>query len=226
MYETLTQLSAWSVVLPLIAGTARIRNLDSDSRLMYALVVMATLPQMIHVYLPKSTAETISYNLYTIAEFVIYFFLFYPKTQVRSWKISLVIIFILYSLISIHFIYQDGINSRFINELAVSNGIIYLVIIGYYLYHTLLRDQGDLTPAKPFFWFTVGILLYAACTTLVYSLWQRILSNPNTVMETLWNLQNIFNILTYALFTAGLLVRPRTTAHKTIPTSWINGANQ
>jgi hypothetical protein len=210
MYEVLTYLSAWSVVLPLIVGAVRIRQLDTDSKLIFSLIIMATIPQMIHVYSPRSTEEVISYNLYTIAEFVIYFFLFRFKIPARSWRISLSILFLLYSLISIGFSYRDGVVNRFINELAVSNGIICLVIIGYYLYHTLLRDQGDLTPAKPFFWFTVGILLYAACTTLVYSLWQHILSNPNTVMESLWNLQNVFNIVTYLLFTAGLLVNSGT----------------
>lgn len=218
MYEVLSHLSSWSVVLPFIIGIVRMRHLDTDSILILLLVTCATIPQMIHVYNPRSTPEVISYNVYTITEFIIYFFLFYYKSAAKSWRTGLVTIFFLYFFMATYFIYRDGIDIRFINELAVSNGIIYLIIIGFYLYQTMLSDQGDLTPLKPFFWFTVGILLYAACTTLVYSLWQRILNSPDSVMESLWNLQNVFNILTYVLFAVGLLVA-KNNFHKNLPTT-------
>ena len=77
------------------------------------------------------------------------------------------------------------------------------------LYETFIFDRGDLSKSNPFFWYTIGILLYATCTSLVYSLWQRILRNPDSVLQNLWNLQNFFNVLTYLLFAFGFILEKK-----------------
>lgn len=210
MYKTLSTLSSLSIIPPLLVGLYLYRYLSKDAKLIFLIVVVGTLPQMIHLFFRRSPAEMISYNAYTVCEFFIYFFFFFHKISTKVIRLLLLGIAVIYVVLCLHFILQLGLSLRFINELAVANGASCLLIIGLYLYETFIADKGDLEKSNPFFWFTTGILLYAACTTLVYSLWQRIVEHPDSVLQQLWNLQNIFNIITYGLFTVGFIKARRT----------------
>jgi len=203
MYKILSSLSAWSVVLPFVVGCIFIKYFKKDSILLFSIVVIALAPQLIHFFSPRSKIEMLSYNVYTVIEFLVYFSLFRTKILRRETILLFWFIIGAYIVLSAYFVLQLDLMNRFINEIAVMNGIGCLVLIGAYFYETFLFDKGELTRTNPFFWYLIGILIYSACTTLVYSLWQRILDNPDSILKNLWNLQNIFNILTYILFTIG-----------------------
>lgn len=210
MYRLLTNISAWSVVLPFVVGCISIKNIKRDSIFIFIVVCIALIPQLIHFYLPKSRTEIISYNLYTVAEFFIYFFLFKTKMLNPITKRLFWFALFSYSSLAVYYIFSFGLTGRFINEIATLNGIACLLMIACYFYETFVFDSGELQRWSPFFWYFIGILIYSACTTLVYSLWQKIHDNPDSILQNLWNLQNIFNILTYILFSIGFLLENRT----------------
>jgi hypothetical protein len=206
MYKTLTVISSWSVMLPFVVGLFLTKSLWRHSQLIFLVVAIGVIPQLIHFFNPRSTTEIISYNLYTIAEFFIYFILFNYKIKVKGFKQIYHLMSFMYIVICSFLVAQFGLQQRFINELAVINGIACLLMIGFYLIQTFKHDSGELATNNSFFWYTVGVLLYASCTTLVYSLWQKIVNNPESILQNLWNLQNLFNIATYVLFAIGFIV--------------------
>ncbi len=198
--------SIWCIVLPLMVGVFFIKKLSVDSLLILGIVFLGTIPQLLRYFDEKSTLQYISYNIYTPFEFILMFFLFRKKHQNRVKYRIFLASFVAYIVSSISIVIVFDIRRRFINEWVCLNNIIYtawilLVIIEQYQ----VKNEIKLTLSSPFVWYLVGMFFYAPCTTLMFSLWQYIKRHPDSKLNDLWIINNLFNINMYVLFTVGFL---------------------
>lgn len=203
--EYLSTLSIWSILLPLFTGFLYFRRLGNDSRIILGIVALATIPQLLRAFMMKGSALNISYNLYTICEVVLFYCLFVNKLFSYSRKRVFVFSGLLALLCNVCMILVYGLMERFISELVCLNNFIYTVWMLLIILDQYATDDWEINPSMPFFWYLLGLLLYAPCTMLIYSLWPYIKRYPDSILSQLWVIQYIFNIIMYVLFAAGFL---------------------
>jgi len=199
----LSEISIWIVVCPLITGIYCFRYTSADTRIILGIVALATIPQLMRAFILKGPMLNTTYNLYTLAEIALIGRLLYPKIIHKHRQRLFIITTCLVTLFNIGIVGWNGLSARFISEAVSVNNLVYT---GWIL--LIILDQYEVTdgisPSQPFFWYLTGILLYAPCTMLVFSLWQYIKIHPDSLMTRLWVIQSIFNITMYGLFTIGI----------------------
>lgn len=204
-HEYLSQASIWCVLIPLLTGCWYIRKLDKDSMIILGIVACATVPQLLREFIMPGPLLNIAYNLYSICEIVLMFILFLDKITYPKLRMIFNITTIAAGIYCLLMIAWHGFPERFINELAGMNNLIYTVWILLVILEQYETEEGRINKEIPFFWYLIGLLLYAPCTILVFSLWDYIKQHPDSILNQLFSIQSIFNITMYTLFTIGIL---------------------
>jgi hypothetical protein len=201
--DIILQLSIWSVVLPLVAGFLFFKQLDEPSRIVFYVVVLATLPQLLTASLHHSKNLNIVYNIYTPLEFIFIYFLLgnkYTKPIFRYISLCLVAVFFILLTVMIAWF---GLYWKFLNELVCAANTIYLIWIFMFILQSLLTDQKLMNHRLPMFWFISGLLIYTPCTIFVFALAYYIENSKNPVIHNLWSIHGVFNVTMYCLFAIG-----------------------
>jgi hypothetical protein len=200
----LNLLSSWSCLLPLMFGVVWLFFLSKESRIVLLIVLFASVPQMLHVLNVKNeTLKLLAYNLYTPAEFLLFFSIFYRHVENSKNLLLLKATFMAYVTLSIFFIVHFNITKDFISEWAILNNICYtawILIIFFEQY--AYTNSKSLDFHDPFFWYVMGLLFYAPCTAMIFSMWNFIQKDNNSLLKMI---HEIFNINMYILFAIGFL---------------------
>ena len=199
----LAGISIWIIVLPMVIGISIFKKLDYDSRLVLLIVLVGSIPQIYKVFTSEKLILRVLYNAYTPLEFCIYAFLFNRKIVLFNTRFFFSITIVLFILTSIFLLASFGVKERFLNEWVVVNNIlqifwVYIFLLDYYKFESSFVDTNE-----PFFWYLCGILAYASCTSVFYSLWHSITENESFRMLKL--IHHMFNISLYLFFSVGLL---------------------
>lgn len=196
--------SVWIIVLPLIIGLWCIKKLHSNSIIVFILVVVAAVPQL----LPPSTFYTplffISYNIYTLLEFVLLFLLFHKNFTSKPIKNTSTVTAVVYIFFAAYYVTFFSFSKEFINQLACINNLFYVLLIIFYVLEIKLNETVSQTSINSYHYYLVGILQYAACSTLILSLYH--FKNNSLFLNTLWIFQSIPNIAMYVLFSIGFMI--------------------
>jgi hypothetical protein len=203
-------ISAWVILLPLLTGIRIFNRFSKDSYYILFVVFLGTIPSMLKALTSEEHQLNISYNLYTLAEFFLYYKLF--ETKVTRFKVGFKALLIVYCIISSLFIYQLGIINHFLNELVCINSFIYLGWMLLIILEQYRSEKIDLIfeYENPFVWYFSAILIYSSCTLLYFFLEEYIKSRPEPNMHNLKIIHHVFNILLNIFFTTGLLKDGRT----------------
>jgi len=208
-------ISDWIILVPVIVGALFYRNLNRDARFIFWISGIGLVPQMTHFFGKDSSFQNLLYNIYTPMEFGAFYLLFFSKLRRRSIKRIYRILLILFILLSLCLLVIGSFSWYKYNNLwTVVAQFFYILFIGLYIVETFDPENDDLDPRLPFFWYLMGIVLFAVSTTTVYGLWYKLLrSIVDSKLGMLWSLLNIFNIFMYALFSVGLLLNIKNEQH-------------
>ncbi|WP_143307210.1 hypothetical protein [Chitinophaga vietnamensis] len=204
----LHSLSIWIVVLPAITGAINYKRLNNDSRWIFILTLAAFPPQFLTPIINKETFWlSISYNLYTPIEFSILYLLFRKKMVSSFHRRWLFISLMLYVIITLGIVLQQGIGDGFLNILACVNNIIYMTWILLFLKEQYDADNDLIHSSTPFTWYLLAFLIYAPCTLLSTALYHYVRDPVNRDLFGITLINDICNIWMYICFTAGLSIR-------------------
>jgi hypothetical protein len=202
--EILWKASVFSVFLPLIIGLLCIRRMHKDSIIIFILVMIATPPQLFSFFQIPKEVKFISYNLYTPIEFTgVYFLLGNRLNRRYPLKLNPFIAAVYFSCCAALF-YLIGISNRFINELVCLSNFIYLLWMLLYIKSQFTFPDEAFGPERSFFWYFNGLLIYAPCTMVVFALYHYLRNHSDSILQSLWIIHSICNILMYMLFSIGL----------------------
>jgi len=199
-------ISVWSVLLPFLTGILLYRRLDHHSRIIFAIVVAAIPPQLLTLPFPHSGTLDILYNIYTILEFVLVYFLFAGSITGTLKKAFLAPFFPFLAFVT-YSIYSQGLKPYF-NEWVCAANIAYLYWMFLFVLECLDRDMKWLDTGLPIFWYCSALILYAPCTVFVFSLYAYIDRSTNPFIHRLWSIHGIFNTSMYVMFAIGLARNP------------------
>lgn len=201
----LGEISIWIILVPLTFGVAFFRRLDYDSKLILLIVFVGSIPQVLRPILRHYEVVTIFYNLYTPIEFIVYWFLLRKKITLSSRRTFLNATAVIFFVFSAYLIWAFGIQTRFLNEWVIANNVFQVLWIGLCLLEYYHAEDAIIDLAQPFFWYLLGIICYAPCTVIFYSLWYFIRNHPDEQFHVLNAIHHIFNILLYIFFAIGML---------------------
>jgi len=200
----LSNISIWSILLPIIVGFGKFPRLNSESRIILYIVILAAIPQILRAFIDHSDTLNILYNLYTFIEYILIALLFY-KIEPDGRKIYYFNT-IIYALIVCYFVINYGIADRFLHELVSINNFFYILWILLVIVKKHNSDDSfhlfDLR--YPLFWYMSGLLFYSICTFIIFLMWGFIKSHPKSMLTHLWIIHYIFNINMYLAFSIGM----------------------
>lgn len=207
MKEVIRIISIWIIVLPVLAGFINYKGLNKDSRWIFLLVLVAAIPQLLTFAIDEhTTILNISYNLYTLVEMVVFYFLFVNKFSQQGSRMVVYISALLYVGTVIWFFSTQGFTATFLNTLVCINNCIYMLWILLLLKEQYQVRESFIVKSNPFMWYLLGMLIYAPCSVIAFALYHYMREQENVVIANLWVIQSICNILLYILFTIGLFI--------------------
>lgn len=201
----LGKISIWIILLPLLIGLFKLGKLNRDSKLILLIVLIGTVPQVLNPFIRNSESLIFLYNVYTPLEFGVYWILF--RKWVSNKKLSPLynIILLVFCGISIYIIANKNLFSVFITEWVIVNNIFQLFLICLCLLNFYQEDRLDFFRTGPFFWYLTGIIVYASCTVVFYSLWDYVKRQGEQII-VLNVIHHVANIFLYLTFSLGLLL--------------------
>lgn len=200
-------LSIYSILVPLIIGMIFLKRLSFNAILIWGIVVAGTIPQLLKPVLDKTNALNIIYNIYILVEFILFYFLFREKYQVKLLKVIFQISATAYIVLLAAIVMYKGIEQDFLNELMILNCITYVLWILIYLLEQYDDDFVFLfTYRSSFFWFLSGMFFYSLCTIMVFTFWDFIETGLSYLAAVLKVIHNIFNITLYVFFSIGFIM--------------------
>jgi hypothetical protein len=150
---------------------------------------------------------TLMNNIYSVIEFVFYFFVL--GSIIRNKKIKATIFYI-----SIIYILFSGINFFFVlpifNSLAYSMACLLLVgFCVYYFFELFQRPKATKLAREPSFWICTAIFFSYCCNFPVFAFLTFLLNPSAAIISSLTTILLITNIFTYSLYTIAFLCRIR-----------------
>jgi len=204
----LHQLSIWIIIIPLLVGIMNSKGLNKDSKWILYLVSIALIPQALTALLVhENTLLNLSYNLYTPIEFGVLYIIFYSKHRIKANRHAMKITTMIFLASYSYFLIEYGLEKRFLNELVCISHILYMLWILLLLKQEYSAESTLIIKQNPFTWYLFGTILYAPSTLIVFALYYFIRDPKNEILNNLWIIQSLSNILLYLLYAAGLLIR-------------------
>jgi hypothetical protein len=197
-------ISSWIILVPLVIGLCLYKRLDRDSRWIFYLVVLATVPQILTPFIPHTRFLGLVYNIYTPAEFALTYCFLGLKLQRKAFRMLSLIPVVCFAVISVWLVLLYGLENRFLNEWVCVANVSYLCWAFLFILESLLNEVKLLNPALPLFWYISGLVLYTPCTIFVFSLCYYIANSQHPFISRLWIVQSVFNTALYVLFAIGL----------------------
>ena len=202
----LNELSIYSVLIPLIAGAINFKNIELNSKIIFTLVLLASIPQLVTIF--YSGQPTVFYNGYILVDALAWpcaFFLSSSSAVLRKVLLYLggmnIITVILFFLL-------NGYLSRFYYELVCLNSMLQVIYVALYFYNLNNKDHYINLKMLPVFWYCLGLLLYATCTFFVFLFYFKINKYyDRSSLNYLLRIHYFFNILMYIFFTVVLSIK-------------------
>jgi hypothetical protein len=154
--------------------------------------------------------NTILYNLFSIVEFLFYFFVLNRIIHNRTAKRIIFQISWIYALLSVaNIIFVQKITV--FNTMTYSLGCLLIAAVCIYYFLELFQLPHAVNLARqPAFWICSGLLFYYACSFPLFGFANFIRSWPYVIVKNLATLIDILNIFLYSSFTVAFLCRVKT----------------
>lgn len=157
----------------------------------------------------KGGNTTTLYNIFTVIEFVFYFWMFSRIIQKTSIKKVLRICLWAYPLAFV-------INKTFIQKgeqyhtYTAGLGSFLIVLAAVYYFYELFQSEKSIDLVRePSFWISSGLLFFYSCSFPLFSLVSHFYSPSNKIINYLASLSSLLNILLYSSFIIAFLCRVR-----------------
>ncbi|MDW3648908.1 MAG: hypothetical protein R8P61_17700 [Bacteroidia bacterium] len=201
-------ISAFIPIVPLGIGLYAVKGLGKDRRLLLILMGLAFIVQFIaFLYFLNRENNLFIYHIYMPLEFIILGHI-YKIWLINWWKSQLldVIIwaYVLFSAVNTFFFQKfDTVNS---NALLVG-GVLLMIFSLAFFYRILDEMKLKSLEKSPEFWINSSILLYYSGSIIVLGMNHLIAEKSDRLIEIIYMLHSVINIIHYLLFGIGLWLK-------------------
>jgi hypothetical protein len=211
MYYQISELVQFSgILLCFIAFQRKKYQLNKLFLTIYLYVALCLVLQIVQFVLAYTIHNNLPvFHLQTLLEFILLSVFFHQFFEKKKIKRSIEIIAVLFTLFAIA-------NALFLeppfkvfnsNTRAVSSLILTVYCLAYYYaqisHPKLVSLHKDAT-----FWLVTGIFFYYTGTAIIGSIWSFLNQSQSELFRITWEVQNLFNLIKYALFAFSLRYIP------------------
>ena len=200
MDNFLSDMSIYSVLLPLLTGLVLLRFQDANARIMIILLAFASISQIGSKFLEVD--RKIFYNSYILVDTLFWSLLFFRNTKAKYARMLILMLCLSLVTLSITVFIHNGISKAFYSYLVCFDNTIQLICVLIYFFERYTYETFTRLTDDSMFWFCIGILFYAPCTYFLFAYrWIK-----GSYLDELWNYHHILNTLLYLIITIGFLV--------------------
>lgn len=196
---TLSEISGFSVVIPLVVGILYFRNRTNALKILSAFVVIGLVVEVINSLSYYSHINNMPvFHVYTYIEFAVISSIFFLILESRKLKIAIVGMAVLfYTFSAVNLVYWESLSDFNSNQFAVEALIVFLYCIAYY--SQLLKNPEFIRLEQhPYFILVSGYFIYFSGTFTLFISSKELLLSSNAGY---WLLNSILNILLNITYT-------------------------
>jgi hypothetical protein len=211
MTDIFKLISAWSIVIPILFGLLYLRWFDANSRIMFALILLAGVPQLASAIYddPKYDYYTMMlYNCYALADPLIWAILFFRNIKNKKLRNAVAILPIAQIILWFNLLVTKDIHTEFFIELICLTSVVQVLWTAVFFYEQYKSYEVSRIEKKPLFWFCLAIMIYAPTTYFLFVFYNQ-LHGKNPANNNLWNIHSIINPLMYCIISIGFWVNKR-----------------
>lgn len=202
--------STFSVILPIAGSLINFKSLDSKLRLFSIYLFITLLKESACAYLAIFGQQNLHiYNILSIIEYLIYFYLYYYVFQERKIK-TVILLFsaITFLVYILDITYINGLYN--FNSLTTTVGGFSVAVIALLYFYQLIKgiEYSNLTKV-PMFWISTGVLFYSIGTIILFNYFNKYINLPPGLRSSIWTINSVLNILQNVLFTIGILCKQK-----------------
>ncbi len=208
LYRPLIYLSIASVLVPLLAGLARLKTLSVPLRVLFAYVVICAITELVSHWGSKHHEASVHVvqNVFTLAECLIFLFLFFSAIRVKLVRVLITVAGAGYLILFI--VAMSGSNWLKPNIVTTTAEALLMILFSIvFFFHASGENQVLTWTSDPMFWVSLAVFLYFA-TAFSLFLFGPQLANPEFPESFMifHSLQRVVNIA-YNLMLATALWR-------------------
>lgn len=206
--EFITDLSLYSVLMPVIIGVFRFKYLSALQKMIALLVLSTLLGEVGNFVLDKLLGNNLPVaHLFTLVQFILLIKIMeqglHPMIPKKIFK-GLLITFIIVALMDAF--WWNGIYSfnSYSRPLA---SYIFIFLALCFFYKTLKELKIKQLELEPLFWISIGLIIYFSGSQLIF-LFTNFIKTSNEALLTLWGIHAIFNIVLNITYSIALWIKP------------------
>lgn len=207
---TLTNVSTFSVLAPVVAGLICFRHLTPPLRVVFLLVMIAGAVEMLSLPVFRGVGSTLTvYVIYTLIEFLLVSLFYYLLAQnpghqkVIFWGSIAYII----SFIAVLSIWEN--NSEHFGYLSAVESVLIVLWVLLYLRQILYNQINMDLKRAPTFWVSVGFLLYFFGSFFLFASFSLLMEDKVIAVQFYTVIHSALNILNYLLICVGFYFSTR-----------------
>lgn len=203
VYVLLSKVSACYVIIPILIGVIRLRHLSVAARCVFALMIVAMVTDNISYFFRNQHFNTAYFlRIYTILEFILLSFFFIYIVNLKSLKVGMKVMIVLFTAVAIFDALFQGIMSMDSISIAVESIVFILYsIIAFFL---LMKDTTYLNILSASrFWMITAIILYFSGNLFLFVFSNHLLLHTPDSFNKLWAINSVLSILFYSLIAIG-----------------------
>lgn len=211
MTEVFKSISAWSIVIPIGVGLYYYRQFDANSRIMFALILLAAIPQLtVAIFDDEKYYDNIRmmYNFYALLDPLAWAILFFLNIKNKRLQKAVVIISLLQIILWLTLLGVKDIYKDVFKEMICLTSIVQVLWTAVFFYEQYNSYEVSRIETMPLFWFCLGILLYAPTTYFLFVFYDQ-LHDESSLDTYLWNIHSVINPLMYCIISVGFWVNKR-----------------
>lgn len=197
------------LALALVIGLFRFKKFTGDQRLLYYLVVTASVAELLSEILWRLKMNNLFLNhFYAVAEFYILGFLYARHLDglIKSVYIrGLMLIFVLFAVINAIFLQELN---TFNSNVTFAESLLLLLMAMLYFYKLLRYLEHQELQLVPMFWINMSVLTYFSGALMLFHVANELIPLPKDEIEAIWGTHAVFNIVHYGLYTVALWIKP------------------
>lgn len=209
--DVLKSISAWSIIIPIVVGLYYFRLFDANSRIMFALILLAGIPQLAAViFSDKKYGADINflYNFYALLDPLAWAILFFRNIKNKKLRKVVAIISLVQVIFWIALLNAINAYTEVFKEMICLTSIVQVLWIAVYFYEQYKSYEISRIETKPMFWFCIAILIYAPATYFLFVFFDQIHSEESPD-HYLWNIHSVLNTLLYCIISIGFWMNKR-----------------
>lgn len=188
---SISTFSAISIVIPAIAGAILFRNLNSNIRILYVLIV-ATLVLAIISEILKSQGNhsLVPFHLYIYFEFTAFAVIFYRLYDTKVFKAiaaSFLVLFALYSALFVR--HSPDVELYDPGQRYLCGFMIMVLCVGYFM-QIIRKVEHRYLSEQPYFWLNVGLVSYYTASLFFYLVGGQLISKD---LLSFWEYHSVLN---------------------------------